>query len=117
MKTKPRNSNVHGFRRSGSTRLGLPDQTTTRRVFRRTHYFRLKEPPIAVVADMEPLWNVAPSQGQERDFHHPYQPYKIQKQFMSALYDCIEDGKVGIFESPTGERGRRRSIMQRLADE
>jgi len=39
----------------------------------------------------------------ERDFHHPYQPYDIQSQFMNALYDCIEAGKVGIFESPTGE--------------
>ncbi|KAF2232333.1 ATP-dependent RNA helicase-like protein chl1 [Viridothelium virens] len=38
----------------------------------------------------------------EKDFHHPYQPYNIQKQFMTAIYDCIEDAKVGIFESPTG---------------
>ncbi|KAF2495071.1 DNA repair helicase [Lophium mytilinum] len=38
----------------------------------------------------------------QRDFHHPYQPYEIQKEFMNALYDCIESGKVGIFESPTG---------------
>lgn len=38
----------------------------------------------------------------ERDFHHPYEPYDIQKQFMNAVYDCLEDGKVGIFESPTG---------------
>jgi hypothetical protein len=37
-----------------------------------------------------------------KDFHHPYAPYDIQLQFMRALYDCIEDGKVGIFESPTG---------------
>lgn len=37
-----------------------------------------------------------------KDFHHPYQPYEIQQQFMQAVYDCIEDGKVGIFESPTG---------------
>ena len=22
---------------------------------------------------------------------------------MNALYDCVEDGKVGIFESPTGQ--------------
>ncbi|EED14137.1 DNA helicase, putative [Talaromyces stipitatus ATCC 10500] len=35
-------------------------------------------------------------------FHHPYTPYDIQLEFMSALYDCIEAGKVGIFESPTG---------------
>ncbi|KAF2195102.1 DNA repair helicase [Zopfia rhizophila CBS 207.26] len=38
----------------------------------------------------------------ERDFHHPYQPYDIQLEFMNAVYDCLEDGKVGIFESPTG---------------
>lgn len=38
----------------------------------------------------------------KRDFHHPYKPYDIQLQFMNALYDCVEDGKVGIFESPTG---------------
>lgn len=37
-----------------------------------------------------------------KDFHHPFQPYEIQGQFMQAVYDCIEDGKVGIFESPTG---------------
>jgi chromosome transmission fidelity protein 1 len=38
----------------------------------------------------------------EKDFHHPYEPYSIQKQFMNAVYDCLESGKVGIFESPTG---------------
>jgi chromosome transmission fidelity protein 1 len=38
----------------------------------------------------------------EREFHHPYQPYDIQKDFMGAVYRCLEDGKVGIFESPTG---------------
>ncbi|KAF3044996.1 ATP-dependent DNA helicase chl1 [Didymella heteroderae] len=37
-----------------------------------------------------------------RNFHHPYEPYDIQQQFMNAVYDCLEDGKVGIFESPTG---------------
>lgn len=37
-----------------------------------------------------------------RNFHHPYEPYEIQTQFMNAVYDCLEDGKVGIFESPTG---------------
>ncbi|KAI5257345.1 DNA repair helicase [Aureobasidium subglaciale] len=38
-----------------------------------------------------------------KKFHHPYEPYDIQLQFMRTLYDCIEQGKVGIFESPTGE--------------
>ena len=41
----------------------------------------------------------------EKNFHHPYSPYDIQIQFMRALYDCIEEGKVGIFESPTGGFG------------
>ena len=36
-------------------------------------------------------------------FYHPYEPYDIQVEFMTALYDCIEGGKVGIFESPTGK--------------
>lgn len=38
----------------------------------------------------------------QRDFHHPYQPYDIQTEFMNAVYDCLETHKVGIFESPTG---------------
>ncbi|KAF7185625.1 ATP-dependent DNA helicase chl1 [Pseudocercospora fuligena] len=37
-----------------------------------------------------------------KEFHHPFQPYDIQQQFMEALYDCIEHKQVGIFESPTG---------------
>lgn len=41
-------------------------------------------------------------ENQERDFHHPYLPYDIQKEFMKAVYECLEESKVGIFESPTG---------------
>ncbi|RAL08409.1 DNA helicase [Aspergillus homomorphus CBS 101889] len=37
-----------------------------------------------------------------KEFHHPYSPYDIQLQFMRALYTCLEEGKVAIFESPTG---------------
>ena len=37
-----------------------------------------------------------------RDFHHPYKPYNIQVELMTAIYDCITGGKIGIFESPTG---------------
>ncbi|CAJ1056797.1 ATP-dependent DNA helicase DDX11 [Xyrichtys novacula] len=36
------------------------------------------------------------------DFPFPYQPYNIQQQFMQALYSALDQGKVGIFESPTG---------------
>lgn len=37
-----------------------------------------------------------------KDFHHPYKPYDIQVQLMTELYNTIEEGKIGIFESPTG---------------
>ena len=37
-----------------------------------------------------------------KDFHHPYQPYEIQHELMTAVHGCIADRKVGIFESPTG---------------
>lgn len=37
------------------------------------------------------------------DFHHPYTPYDIQLQFMQALYTCLEDSKIAVFESPTGK--------------
>ncbi len=36
------------------------------------------------------------------DFHHPYQPYDIQDDFMRALYEAIDTSSIGIFESPTG---------------
>ena len=39
---------------------------------------------------------------QRKDFHHPYEPYEIQLQLMNAIYDCIDNGQIGIFESPTG---------------
>jgi chromosome transmission fidelity protein 1 len=46
--------------------------------------------------------NPVKAQQEQKDFHHPYQPYDIQLQFMTELYNTIEDGKIGIFESPTG---------------
>ncbi|XP_022086709.1 ATP-dependent DNA helicase DDX11-like [Acanthaster planci] len=35
-------------------------------------------------------------------FPFPFDPYPIQEDFMRALYRTIEEGKIGIFESPTG---------------
>ena len=32
----------------------------------------------------------------------PFTPYSIQQQFMTALYDTLQEGGVGILESPTG---------------
>lgn len=43
-------------------------------------------------------------------FPFPFPPYNIQKEFMRELYKCIEDGKLGIFESPTGT-GKSLSII------
>lgn len=43
-----------------------------------------------------------PMEPSSKTFYHPFQPYDIQLQFMRELYTCIEDGKVGVFESPTG---------------
>ena len=36
------------------------------------------------------------------DFSFPFEPYNIQVEFMKNLYQALEQGKVGIFESPTG---------------
>ncbi|XP_021565714.1 ATP-dependent DNA helicase DDX11 isoform X2 [Carlito syrichta] len=36
------------------------------------------------------------------DFPFPFTPYSIQKDFMTELYQVLEAGKIGIFESPTG---------------
>lgn len=36
------------------------------------------------------------------NFPFPYTPYPIQEQFMAKLYQVLEMGKIGIFESPTG---------------
>ncbi|KAJ5816866.1 hypothetical protein N7447_009099 [Penicillium robsamsonii] len=51
------------------------------------------------------------------DFHHPYTPYDIQLQFMQALYTCLEDSKVAVFESPTeitSERLSKKPSMQHV---
>ncbi|EPX75325.1 ATP-dependent DNA helicase Chl1 [Schizosaccharomyces octosporus yFS286] len=47
---------------------------------------------------------------QEDEFHHPYKPYSIQLEFMRALYNVIENKKIGIFESPTGT-GKSLSLL------
>ena len=35
-------------------------------------------------------------------FEFPFDPYDIQVGFMRSLYQTLEQGKIGIFESPTG---------------
>ena len=36
------------------------------------------------------------------DFNFPFQPYDIQTAFMSNVFQCLKEEKLGIFESPTG---------------
>lgn len=47
----------------------------------------------------------------ERNFHHPYTPYNIQKTFMETVYEVLEQGKVGILESPTGTVSISKSLQ------
>ena len=35
-------------------------------------------------------------------FEFPFPPYDIQYQFMTALFNALNNGQLGIFESPTG---------------
>lgn len=44
------------------------------------------------------------------EFPFPFPPYPIQTQFMKELYKCLENSKLGIFESPTGT-GKSMSII------
>lgn len=44
------------------------------------------------------------------EFGHPYTPYSIQIEFMKSVYECLEDGKIGVFESPTGT-GKSLSLL------
>lgn len=45
-----------------------------------------------------------------QEFPFPFPAYEIQKQFMRELYGCLEGGKLGLFESPTGT-GKSLSII------
>ena len=44
------------------------------------------------------------------EFEFPFEPYGIQKDFMKELYRTVENGLIGIFESPTGT-GKSLSII------
>lgn len=60
------------------------------------------------------LSNMEPPKPQT--FNHPYSPYDIQVRFMQSLYECLEEGKVAIFESPTGSAPRIQIIELSCAD-
>ncbi|KAF7992402.1 hypothetical protein HCN44_001727 [Aphidius gifuensis] len=44
------------------------------------------------------------------EFEFPFPPYPIQIDFMKNLWKCLNEGKLGIFESPTGT-GKSLSII------
>ncbi|XP_066150180.1 ATP-dependent DNA helicase DDX11 [Euwallacea fornicatus] len=46
----------------------------------------------------------------QMEFPFPFEPYNIQQDFMRTLYAVLRDGKLGIFESPTGT-GKSLSIV------
>lgn len=37
-----------------------------------------------------------------RKIPFPFEPYDVQRQLMRKIYDTLEKGGIGIFESPTG---------------
>ncbi|XXQ30437.1 Helicase ATP-binding domain-containing protein [Plasmodiophora brassicae] len=45
-----------------------------------------------------------------REIPFPFEPYDVQRQFMSELFDCLETGRLAMFESPTGT-GKSMSII------
>ena len=45
-----------------------------------------------------------------QEFPFPFPPYPIQANFMKNLYMCLENGNLGIFESPTGT-GKTLSVI------
>ena len=46
----------------------------------------------------------------EHPFGFPFPPYGVQEQLMRSLYRCLDDGGVGVFESPTGT-GKSLSLL------
>lgn len=44
------------------------------------------------------------------EFSFPFQPYNIQISLMQSIVSCINEGKIGILESPTGT-GKSMSII------
>ena len=39
---------------------------------------------------------------EEHAFGFPFPPYDVQESLMQELYRCLDEGGIGVFESPTG---------------
>lgn len=46
-----------------------------------------------------------------KEFQFPFQPYSVQVELMNSVYGALNDGQVGIFESPTGVYARIYSTL------
>ena len=64
-----------------------------------------------VAAAAEPAATKQPKPcADEHPFGFPFPPYGVQEQLMRSLYRCLDDGGVGVFESPTGT-GKSLSLL------
>lgn len=54
--------------------------------------------------------NDVPATASAHPFHFPFPPYDIQLDFMKKLFETLERGHIGIFESPTGT-GKSLSVI------
>jgi hypothetical protein len=48
-------------------------------------------------------------------FPFPREPYAVQREFMAELYRIIEQGRIGILESPTGTVSWRECLLSLLS--
>lgn len=69
---------------------------------------RLPQPKIA--AEMDTGGAGAGSPNGAEDFCFPFTPYAVQVELMNSVYGCLNEGQVGIFESPTGT-GKSMSLI------
>jgi len=58
--------------------------------------------PMSCIFIPKPRKNIMTNEISSEFWGFPYQPYKIQHEFMLKLHECIDTSSIGIFESPTG---------------
>ncbi|RKP27991.1 hypothetical protein SYNPS1DRAFT_11860 [Syncephalis pseudoplumigaleata] len=61
-------------------------------------------------ASTEPVVPALSAPDEADAYRFPFAPYDIQLDFMRHLYTTLEEGKIGIFESPTGT-GKSLSLL------
>ena len=58
--------------------------------------------PLTAAAATNKKARTATHDDPQHPFGFPFPPYSLQLSFMEKLYQCLDDGGVGVFESPTG---------------